>query len=1571
MLNVSRVGTEFRVNTEVAFDQRFSTITGLEDGGFVVTWSFRSDNVKAQLHSSSGAKIGNEFLVNTTTFGGQTAASAAKLAGGGFVVSWADDGGTLGVAGDDTVRTQIYTGAGVTVGTETVANTAPIGNLTSLAVGDLANGGYVVGWTDASTASAKAQIFTATGARVGNEFLIDSPNVQFLAISGLSNGNFVVTSQDVTSRTLVAQLFDPLGARIGAELSVTATTAFLFEPAITSLSNGGFVVSWADSNPTLGDASGTGIKLQVFAADGTKVGAETLVNTQTANSQQAPTITSLSTGNFIVSWTDNSLTLGDASGASIKLQAFTNAGVKIGTELLVNTQVTNNQVEPAITGLADGRFVVSWTDNDPSGDGSGSSIKAQIFQLAGGGAPVIGSNGGGPAAAISVAEGNAAVTTITATDPDAGDVITFAIIGGADQADFVIDSATGALRFLSGPDFEGPLDSGANNGYDVVVRASDGVLFDDQALAITVTGVNEAPVILSGDGATATVSVVEGTVAATAPSVSDPDAGTIFDFAIAGGADAAFFDIDVATGALRFVTAPDFDLPADAGGDNVYDVTVRVGDGGLFDEQAIAVAVIERPGGQVARPMGTEFLVNTQTTGDQTDPVVARLANGGFVVAWTDFQLSSLSGTIRVQIFDADGARIGDEFLVDAPPFAGGGDPSIAGLPNGGFIVSWTGRGTVADAIYAQVFDSDGARVGPAVIDNIQGGTAPAASSITALTSGGFFIAWREVDSTVPNSISAIKGQLFDAAANKIGPEFIVNTQNIEAQTLPAVAGLANDGFVATWIDLNVSLGDGSSSSIKAQIFDATGARVGAEFRVNTEVAGLQTVPTVATLANGNFVITWTDDSRTLGDNDGFSVKAQIYTPSGAPIGSEFLVNTKVALSQLQPDITALDTGGFVVSWTDNDQSVDSSFSSIKAQIFDEFGAKIGAEFVVNTQKYAVQENPSIAGLGDGRLVIAWQDFSLSLGDFDFRSIKAQVFDLTEGPIDLLLSNATVVENAPDGSLVGIVTGVDPDPVDTLSYVLRDDAGGRFALDAATGALTVAVGADLDFETTPSLAVAVRVTDLSGLFYDETLTIQLIDVADTNSPPVDLLLIGGSVDENAPAGTVVGTVIGVDPGDTLRYALVDDAGGRFVLDAVTGLLSVAAGAILDFEITPSLDIVSRVTDSAGQAYEERLTIQLIDVIEGVIDASYIGTNSANSFAATPGSRWTLTGLGGADTLTGAENDDTLIGGQGNDSLAGLGGDDVFLVGAGDNQDSFDGGAEFDTIRTTAAGVVIGIAAITGIERIEGVGAIIAGTAVADALDFSATALVGIAEIRGNNGADTITGSAASDTIRGGAGIDFVAGGDGDDVFLVGAGDNQDSYDGGADFDTIRTIAPGVTIGIAAIAAIERIEGVDAIIAGTAVADGLDFSGITLIGIAEIRGNNGADTITGSADADTILGGASDDVIDGGGGDDVLAGGAGIDVLTGGTGADIFAGLAYQLRGDSIVDFGANDAIDIGNFADPAAVILSYDGTQLFIDGDGAGGRLPIAVIIGAGYANASFSAASNGVGGTLVTFEIA
>ena len=205
--------------------------------------------------------------------------------------------------------------------------------------------------------------------------------------------------------------------------------------------------------------------------------------------------------------------------------------------------------------------------------------------------PIIGSNGGGVSATKNVSENQTAVTTVTASDPDAGTTLTYSKSGGADAAKFTINGSTGELSFSTPPNYENPTDSGSNNTYVVKVRASDGALHDEQTITVNVTDVNETPIINSnGGGVSASKNVSENQTGVTTVSATDPDAGTTLSYSISGGADAGKFQINGNTGALSFKAAPDFENPIDSGSNNGYVVKVRASDGScMMSRQCVSV----------------------------------------------------------------------------------------------------------------------------------------------------------------------------------------------------------------------------------------------------------------------------------------------------------------------------------------------------------------------------------------------------------------------------------------------------------------------------------------------------------------------------------------------------------------------------------------------------------------------------------------------------------------------------------------------------------------------------------------------------------------------------------------------------------------------------------------------------------------------------------------------------------------------------------------------------------------------------------------------------------------------
>lgn len=172
-------------------------------------------------------------------------------------------------------------------------------------------------------------------------------------------------------------------------------------------------------------------------------------------------------------------------------------------------------------------------------------------------APVITSNQGVINATISINENTAAVQTLAATNPAAGTTLTWSITGGEDAAKFTINATTGALSFIAAPDFETRTDVNGDNAYVVLVRASNGLGFEEQTIIVNVNDLNDnPPVIRSGlGGVSAAISILETSTSVTTVSAADAGAGTAIFHAIVGGADAGQFAINAASGALKKVKA--------------------------------------------------------------------------------------------------------------------------------------------------------------------------------------------------------------------------------------------------------------------------------------------------------------------------------------------------------------------------------------------------------------------------------------------------------------------------------------------------------------------------------------------------------------------------------------------------------------------------------------------------------------------------------------------------------------------------------------------------------------------------------------------------------------------------------------------------------------------------------------------------------------------------------------------------------------------------------------------------------------------------------------------------------
>ncbi|MEH6633805.1 MAG: hypothetical protein V7776_23695, partial [Halopseudomonas aestusnigri] len=201
-------------------------VSGLSDGGWVVVWQTNRNEIRGQIYNADGSEETGEFRISSNPVGRVLTPSVSDLSGGGFVVTWENDvrdGDQFGIYG------QAYKADGTTQGDEFLVNTETGGVQRNVSVTSLTDGGWVVIWesygVDGNDVGVYGQAYKADGTTQGDEFLV----------------------------------FNSLFFR-----SSTSTDAYEFigSPFVTSLTDGGWVVTSVDGN------NGFFIYTKTFNSDG-------------------------------------------------------------------------------------------------------------------------------------------------------------------------------------------------------------------------------------------------------------------------------------------------------------------------------------------------------------------------------------------------------------------------------------------------------------------------------------------------------------------------------------------------------------------------------------------------------------------------------------------------------------------------------------------------------------------------------------------------------------------------------------------------------------------------------------------------------------------------------------------------------------------------------------------------------------------------------------------------------------------------------------------------------------------------------------------------------------------------------------------------------------------------------------------------------------------------------------------------------------------------------------------------------------------------------------------------------
>lgn len=382
-----RVRQELRVNDITAGPQTLADLARLSAARLVVVWQSLNTTTGAfrvfgQRLTSTGLKVGGQTRVDTTTIFGAPLPKVAPLPKGRFVVVWQSQGGDGSREG---IFAQCFNANGARDGSETLVNTTTSNRQITPVVAALADGGYVVAWAsyrqDGSGAGIYFQRFAANGSPVGSEtqaHTFSGGEQNEPTVAGLNGGGFVVVwnsdGQYGRHVGIYAQRFSATGAKVGSEFRVNTTTAGRRDdPAVIGLADGGFAVTWVSDYQ---DGSGKGVYLQRYRVNGRRIGGETRVNTMTAGDQWQPALTALPGGGFVVVWASDRQ---DGSGHGVYAQRYKANGARDDVEFQVNTTTLKHQWQPAIAAVTETLWLAAWTSRDQ--DGSLEGIYAQRLDV--------------------------------------------------------------------------------------------------------------------------------------------------------------------------------------------------------------------------------------------------------------------------------------------------------------------------------------------------------------------------------------------------------------------------------------------------------------------------------------------------------------------------------------------------------------------------------------------------------------------------------------------------------------------------------------------------------------------------------------------------------------------------------------------------------------------------------------------------------------------------------------------------------------------------------------------------------------------------------------------------------------------------------------------------------------------------------------------------------------------------------------------------------------------------------------------------------------------------------------
>jgi len=471
-----------------------------------------------------------------------------------------------------------------------------------------------------------------------------------------------------------------------------------------------------------------------------------------------------------------------------------------------------------------------------------------------------------------------------------------------------------------------------------------------------------------------------------------------------------------------------------------------------------------------AMPVGAETRVHPdpqattfpQLTFSQSPKAVAMEDDGSSIVAYNSVGEDASQGGVFVRRYSASGVPIGNPILANTTTLGNQTHPGVAEDADGDFVVVWDGPGGQVtpdpsdddgDGIYLRRFNGSGAPKDAAEIRANTTVTGPQVNPTAAMDADGDFVVVWTGNGNQPGQVdnTGVFFQRFDRFGNRQGNETRVNVTTADVQELASVGMDPNGNFVVVWGARNHP-GDFFQFGVYGRAYDANGNPTGGEFQVNSDfgdltppfrhITGNQFAPDVDLDDNGNFVVTYTDDTFDVGRD----VWARLFNANANPIGPEFRVNTTTAGDQEWSRVAVGPTGNFVITWNGNGGAAATADNlGVFAQRFQADGTPAGGEFLINTTRNGNQQFSGVATDIDGDFVVVWSGNGEQPGNLDTQGVFRQLF--TSGAPTITLPGGTVGFPVPSIGPVVMEPGAtitDPDAVNfntgTLTVTIIQNA---------------------------------------------------------------------------------------------------------------------------------------------------------------------------------------------------------------------------------------------------------------------------------------------------------------------------------------------------------------------------------------------------------------------------------------------------------------------------------------------------------------------------------------------------